>query len=115
MQRLSKEEKTMNDKQTTELENLMDEYVDILNEQRKLKTQKENLRANIMILLKTNDITHHTSPTGAKLVFTTTQRRVLNKELLTEFLHSKERDLEEFKEVQETERLSIRKETTEAE
>ena len=78
-----------------ELSPLMKQYVEILAKIKALKESKEELRTDIMLVLKTNDLTEFQDDDNM-LQYTMNKRRSFNKEGAIEFIQEKGGDANAF-------------------
>jgi len=91
-----------------ELNSLMRKYTEILKEQNKIKKEKEDVKSEILILIKMNDITRHQSPDNIILTHKSFKSRRLDKSKLVEYCNSHEIDYTKFEKEIITERLMIK-------
>ena len=90
------------------MDELIEKYALITAKVSQLKKEKEELRALILIELKTAAKVYHVTSNGTRCELKSAVRKTLNKEMLTDALHHLGRAIEEFQEESTTERLTVK-------
>ncbi len=92
-----------------ELEKLMNRYAEILDETRALKREKEDVKSQVLVFIKMNDITRHLSDDGVILTHKEVTRRTVNKAKIEDYCADNNMEVEQFMSESVSERLTIKR------
>jgi len=90
-------------------EELMKRYTEVLDKQRELKQEKEDLKSQILVHVKLNDIEKYKSDDDILLTYKSVDRNALDKKTVMNYCEQNKIDFEQFMKKSTVERLSIRK------
>ena len=96
---------------TDELSALMKQYRELLDEIKERKTLKEEVRTQILVNIKTNDITNFEDDNN-KLEFTMNKRKSFNKEKAIDFIESKGEKADDYFTESDYEMLKVKAKNT---
>lgn len=91
-----------------DFEVLMSEYVGILTKQRVLKLEKEDIKAQLLIYIKLNEIEKHISAENVLLTFKTVSRTTLNKAKVSDYCEEHGVNYTQFEVQSDNERLTLK-------
>lgn len=90
-----------------ELNQFMKQYIDINKSIKELEANKEKLKSQIMILIKTNDITDYRDELGNSLSYSSYNRTTFDKEKIEKFCDDTGQEISYFQKMTEVTSLKI--------